>query len=161
LKYLVRTLHLEPGQAFQLTKKGTVGRLLYHLLRNPQEDRQYAISEATHPQHFVVHISQSMAWLEGCRHLTQQGIHDFNRQVEDLLEQEFLIMMDTLASLGIAFEHKKTALQFKERYDLTEDDYSVEALIKCYYRHRKAHRTAQQRRVVIPNCPAPGLALAA
>ena len=151
-KYLRHKLHLLPGQPFQLTKKGSVGRLLYHLLRNPQQDRQYNITEAGYPGRFAVTISSQMGWLNGCRHLTAQGVHDFNRQVEDLIEQEFHTKLDTLAEYGIVFETKAQALRFMDCYGFTEDDYTLDALIKSYYRYRKAQGVARQR-LAIPNCP--------
>lgn len=155
-KYLRRKLHLAPEQAFKLTKKGSVGRVLYHMLRNPQQDRQYAASVAEYPGRFMVAISNQHAWLNGCRHLTDQGTHDFNRQVEDLIEQEFHTKLDTLSEYGIVFETKAQALRFMELYGFTEDDLTLDALIKSYYRYRKAQTLAQQRANSanhIPNCP--------
>ena len=158
-KYLRRRLHLRPEEAFQLTKKGTAGRFLYHVLRNPQTDRQYAASVAEYPGRFVVTISSQMAWLNGCRHLTPQGVHDFNRQIEDLIEQEFYTKLDTLADLGIKFENRAIALRFMEHYGFTEDDITFDALIKSYYRYRKAEKEGKMRssvNIIIPNCPAAG-----
>lgn len=156
-KYLRRKLHLHPEQAFQLTKKGSVGRILYHLLRNPEQDRQYAVSVATYPGRFSVAISDQQAWLKGCRHLTDQAVHDFNRQVEDLIEQEFHIKLDTLAEAGVQFETKQQALRFMDLYGFTEDDYTLDALLKSYYRYRIHERNALLRltgSTDIPNCPA-------
>jgi hypothetical protein len=155
LKYLRRKLHLAEGQPFRLTKKCKVGRFLYHTLRNPQQDRQYSAAVATYPGRFVVHISQQLSWLNGCRHLTDQGVHDFNRHVEDLMEEEFITTVQALADHGIQFETKKVALRFMQSYDLTEDDLTLDALIKAYYRFRKAQYQAAQRLLHIPNCPAP------
>jgi len=163
-KYLRRKLHLRPEESFQLTKKGSVGRLLYHLLRNPQQDRQYAVTTATYSGRFSVNVSNQLAWLNGCRHLTPQGVHDFNRQVEDLMEQEFHTKLDTLAEYGIEFEQKAEALRFLGGYGMTEDDYTLDALIKSYYRYRKAQRVGHERATAplnIPICPAAPLALAA
>jgi len=155
-KYLRRRLHLAPEQAFQLTKKGTAGRFLYHLLRNPEQDRQYSVTVAEYSRRFMVTISNQHAWLKGCRHLTDQGVHDFNRQVEDLIEQEFHTKLDTLAEYGIEFETKGQALRFMDLYGFTEDDLTLDALIKSYYRYRKAQREGQQRAIAslnIPICP--------
>jgi hypothetical protein len=156
-KYLAKKLHLAPGQAFQLTKKGQAGRLLYHMLRNPQQDRQYA-TVASYPQQFLVNVSPQLSWLNGCRHLTDQCVHDFNRQVEDMIEEEFITTLQTLANLGIEFEKKEQSLRFQRMYDLTEDDMTLDALIKCYYRFRKAEEEAQKRANLIPNCPAVAMA---
>ena len=156
-KYLRRRLHLRPEEAFQLTKKGTAGRFLYHVLRNPQEDRQYTASVAEYPGRFAVTISNQLAWLNGCRHLTPQGVHDFNRQIEDLIEQEFHTKLDTLAEYGVQFETKAQALRFMAGYGFTEEDLTLDALIKSYYRYRKAQLLAKARQQAlgnIPNCPA-------
>lgn len=156
-KYLRRRLHLRPEEAFQLTKKGTAGRFLYHVLRNPQEDRQYTASVAEYPGRFAVTISNQLAWLNGCRHLTPQGVHDFNRQIEDLIEQEFHTKIDTLADLGIKFETKAQALRFMDLYGFTEEDLTLDALLKSYYRYRVAEYKAKERAnsaTDIPNCPA-------
>jgi len=156
-KYLRRRLHLRSEEAFQLTKKGSAGRFLYHVLRNPQEDRQYTASVAEYPRRFAVTISGHLAWLNGCRHLTDQGVHDFNRQIEDLIEQEFHTKLDTLADLGIKFETKAQALRFMELYGFTEEDLTLDALIKSYYRYRVAENKGKQRKEAlenIPNCPA-------
>lgn len=153
LKYLRRELHLAEGEPFRLTKKCEVGRFLYHALRNPQQDRQYS-GVAEYSAHFTVHISQQMSWLNGCRHLTVQGIHDFNRQVEDMIQRDFLKTVGTLAEYGIKFETKAVALQFMQGYGITEDDFTLDALIKAYYRFRKSKLEAQQRPNHIPNCPA-------
>jgi len=152
-KYLRRKLHLRQEESFQLTKKGSVGRLLYHLLRNPQQDRQYAVTVGGYPGRFLVSVSNQLAWLNGCRHLTDQGVHDFNRQVEDLIEQEFHTKLDTLAEYGIAFETKAQALRFMEGYGFTEEDYTLDALIKSYYRYRKAQRIGKERAVGAPHIP--------
>ncbi|MDO7849217.1 hypothetical protein Q5H92_22830 [Hymenobacter sp. M29] len=160
-KYLRRKLHLAEGQAYQLSKKHPVGRLLYHLFRNPQEDRQYVISEETHPGRFPLTISHQLNWLNGCRYLSAQGIHDFNRQVEDMMEEEFLTTVKTLAAHSVQFETKAVALRFMDTYDLTEEDMTLDALIKAYYRFRKAQHTAQNRVNNIPNCPALQLQVAA
>jgi hypothetical protein len=48
------------------------------------------------------------------------------------------------------------ALTFMQGYELTEDDVSLEALIKSYYRYRKAQQVAHARAnsaTDIPNCP--------
>lgn len=163
-KYLRRKLHLRPEESFQLTKKGTAGRFLYHILRNPEQDRQYSVTVAEYSRRFSVTISNQRAWLKRCRHLTDQGIHDFNRQVEELIEQEFHTKLDTLAEYGIEFEQKAEALRFLNGYGMTEDDYTLDALIKSYYRYRKAQRVAHERATAplnIPICPAAPLALAA
>jgi hypothetical protein len=156
-KYLRRKLHLRPEQAFQLTKKGSVGRILYHLLRSPEQDRQYSASVQEYPGRFSVSISPQHAWLKSCRYLTDQGVHDFNRQVEDLLEQEFHIKLDTLAEAGVKFETKVQALRFMDHYGFTEDDLTLDALLKSYYRYRIHERNALLRlagAIDIPNCPA-------
>lgn len=160
-KFLARTFHLAPGQAFKLTKKNEIGRMLYHLLRNPQDDRGYAITEEGYPGRFPVTVSQHMGWLNGCRHLTDQAIHDFNRHVEDLIDTEFIKSVTMLSHLGIVFETKQVALKFKALYDLTEDDLTLDALIKSYYRYRKAEKVAHERRNHIPKCPAQLLQAAA
>lgn len=163
-KYLRRKMHLHPGQPFQLTKKGSVGRILYHLLRTPEQDRQYSASVQEYPGRFSVSISDHRAWLKGCRHLTAQGVHDFNRQVEDLIEQEFHIKLDTLAEAGIKFETKVQALRFMALYGFTEDDITLDALLKSYYRYRIHERNALLRlnsASNIPNCPASALEMAA
>ena len=160
-KYLRRKLNLAEGQAYQLSKKSQVGRLLYHLFRNPQEDRQYTISEETHPGRFPLTISYQLNWLNGCRYLSSQGIHDFNRQVEDMIEEEFLTTVKTLAEHSIEFETKQVALRFMTTYDLTDEDMTLDALIKAYYRFRKAQRAGHNRAINIPNCPAPQLQAAA
>jgi hypothetical protein len=155
-KYLRRKLHLGHEQPFKLTKKGTIGRTLYHILRNPQQDRQYTESVATYSGRFAVSISSQMCWLNGCRHLTAQAVHDFNRQVEDMMEEEFHHTLDVLARHGVKFETKAKALHFMEGYGLTEDDISLDALIKSYYRYRKAQLVAGERlnsATHIPNCP--------
>lgn len=156
-KYLRRKLHLGNEQPFKLTKKGTIGRTLYHILRNPQQDRQYTESVATYAGTLHVSISPQMCWLNGCRHLTAQAIHDFNRQVEDMMEEEFHHTLDVLAKHGVKFETKSMALTFMQGYELTEDDVSLDALIKSYYRYRKAQQVAHDRvnsATDIPNCPA-------
>ncbi len=160
-KYLRRTLHLAPGQAFRLTKKDKAGRLLYHLLRNPQQDRQYDAGVAAYPERFLVHVSQQMSWLSGCRHLTSQAVHDFNRHVEDLIELEFITMVTTLSAFGIVFETKQAALSFLALNGFTDEDYTFAALVQMYYRYRKAQKTAQKAMATaaqpynyIPNCPA-------
>lgn len=165
-KYLRRKLHLGPEQPFKLTKKGTIGRTLYHILRNPQQDRQYTESVATYAGSFDVSISSQMCWLNGCRHLTAQAVHDFNRQVEDMMEEEFHHELVVLAKHGVKFETRAKALEFMDGYGLTEDDVSLEALIKSYYRYRKAQQVAHERinsATHIPICPvaAPALRLAA
>ena len=160
-KYLRRKLSLAEGQAYQLSKKSQVGRLLYHLFRNPQEDRQYIISEESHPGRFPLTISHQLNWLNGCRYLSAQGIHDFNRQVEDMIEEEFLTTVKTLADHGVQFETKQVALRFMSTYEMTEEDLTLDALIKAYYRFRKAQQTGQNRVNNIPNCPAPRLQAAA
>jgi hypothetical protein len=163
-KYLRRKLHLGHEQAFKLTKKGTIGRTLYHILRNPQQDRQYTENVATYAGNFSVSISPQMCWLNGCRHLTAQAIHDFNRQVEDMMEEEFHHELDVLAKHGVKFETKGKALAFMEGYGLTEDDLTLDALLKSYYRYRKAQQVAHERANSasnIPNCPAPALEMAA
>lgn len=155
-KYLRRKLHLGPEQPFLVTKKCTAGRLLYHLLCNPQQDNQYDTSVAKYPGRLLVHISQQRAWLNGCRHLTPQGVHDFNRQVEDEIEREFHTTLDTLRNYGLEFETKAQALRFMELYGFTEDDITLDALLKSYYRYRQAERKAAARVVAtapIPNCP--------
>jgi hypothetical protein len=73
-----------------------------------------------YPGRFAVTISNHLAWLNGCWHLTPQGVYDFNRQMEDLIEQEFHIKLDTLAGLGLKFETKAIALRFMDRYGFTE-----------------------------------------
>jgi len=156
-KYLRRKLHLGHAQPFKLTKKGTIGRTLYHILRNPQQDRQYTETVATYAGSFAVSISSQMCWLNGCRHLTAQAIHDFNRQVEDMMEEEFHHELDVLAKHGVKFETKRQALTFMEGYGFTEDDVTLDALIKSYYRYRKAQQVAHGRvnsATDIPNCPA-------
>lgn len=155
-KYLRRKLHLHADEAFQLTKKGSVGRILYHLLRNPEQDRQYSVV-AGYPGRFSVAISDQQAWLKGCRHLTDQAVHDFNRQVEDLIEQDFHTRLDALADAGVRFETKQQALRFMNHYGFTEDDYTLDALLKSYYRYRIHERKALLRLMGatdIPNCPA-------
>jgi hypothetical protein len=155
-KYLRRKLHLGHEQPFKLTKKGTIGRPLYHFLRSTQEDRQYTESVEAYTGRLEVHISNQMAWLKGCRYLTTQAIHDFNRQVEDMMEEEFHHELDVLAKHGVKFETKAKALDFMEGYGLTEDDVSLETLIKSYYRYRKAQQVAHSRinnTTHIPNCP--------
>jgi hypothetical protein len=164
-KYLRRKLHLGQQQSFRLTKKGTVGRTLYHILRNPQQDRQYTETVAAYAGSLEVSISPQMCWLNGCRHLTAQAIHDFNRQVEDMMEEEFHHKLDVLVEHGVKFETKGAALRFMDMYGFTEEDLSLDALLKSYYRYRKAQHTANSRAnsaTDIPNCPAPeALALAA
>ncbi len=160
-KYLAREFHLAPGQAFQVSKKNEVGRMLYHLLRNPQDDKGYSITKEAYPAHLLVTVSQHMSWLNGCRHLTDQAIHDFNRQVEDMIDKEFIKSVKMLGALGIVFETKKVALEFKALYDLTEEDMTLDALIKSYYRYRKAQKVAADRLNHIPNCPASNLQVAA
>jgi hypothetical protein len=157
-KYLRRKLHLGHEQPFKLTKKGTIGRTLYHILRNPQQDRQYTETVATYTGSLLVSISPQMCWLNGCRHLTAQAIHDFNRQVEDMMEEEFHHTLDVLVQHGVKFETKGKALHFMEGYGFTEDDLTLEALLKSYYRYRKAQHTAHIRinsTTDIPNCPVP------
>jgi hypothetical protein len=112
---------------------------------------------AEYPGRFAVTISNQLAWLNGCRHLTPQGVHDFNRQIEDLIEQEFHTKLDTLAEYGVQFETKAQALRFMDGYGFTEEDLTLDALIKSYYRYRKAQVVAKERAnsaTLIPNCPA-------
>ena len=160
LKYLRRELQLVEGQAFRLTKTCEVGRFLYHALRNPQQDRQYN-GVAMYTERFTVHVSQQMSWLNGCRHLTDQGVHDFNRQVEDMMKRDFLKTVNVLADHGVHFETKKVALRFMDGYGITEEDMTLDALVKAHYRFRKAQQTALNRQVSIPICPAPQLQAAA
>jgi hypothetical protein len=157
-KYLRRKLRLGQEQSFRLTKKGVIGRTLYHILRNPQQDRQYVEAVATYAGQFAVSISDAMCWLKGCRHLTAQAIHDFNRQVEDMMLEEFHLKLDTLSEHGVVFETKTMALRFMELNGFTEEDMSLDALLKSYYRYRKGEirgKLTLQSTTNIPNCPLP------
>lgn len=157
-KYLRRKLHLGQQQSFRLTKKGVIGRTLYHILRNPQQDRQYVEAVATYAGQFAVSISPQMCWLNGCRHLTAQAIHDFNRQVEDVMLEEFHHKLDVLLEHGVKFETKKAALAYMELNGFTEEDLTLDALLKSYYRYRQAQHKAKLRvnsATDIPNCPLP------
>jgi len=157
-KYLRRKLRLGQQQAFRLTKKGTVGRTLYHILRNPQQDRQYVEAVNTYAGQFAVSISDTMCWLKGCRHLTAQAIHDFNRQIEDMMLEEFHLKLDVLSEYGVKFETKTEALRFMEANGFTEEDLSLDALLKSYYRYRKGELRGQlslKSTTDIPNCPLP------
>ncbi len=131
-----------------------MGRLLYHLLRNPQEDKSYTITAEKYPEQFVVSVSHHRSWLNGCRHLTTLVVHDFNRQVEELIDKEFITRLKMLSEYGIAFETKAEAVRFQQLYDFTEDDLALDTLIKMYYRYRKAQKVAADRLNHIPNCPA-------
>jgi hypothetical protein len=157
-KYLRRKLGLGQQQSFRLTKKGPIGRTLYHILRNPQQDRQYVESVATYAGQFAVSISPQMCWLNGCRHLTAQAIHDFNRQVEDIMLDEFHHTLDVLSEHGVKFETKSAALRFMDLNGFTEEDLSLDSLLKSYYRYRKAQLRGKQvleSAANIPNCPLP------
>lgn len=134
-KYLRCKLRLGPEGAFHLTKRVTVGRLLYHLLRNPQLDSQYNASVAAYSGRLLVHVSRRLAWHNSAG-LTSLGAHDFNRQVEGLIEAELHVTLDTLRSYGVAGETKAQTLRFMEQYDFTEDDITLDALLKSYYRYR-------------------------
>ena len=160
-KYLRRKLELAEGQAYRLTKKSQIGRLLYHLFRNPQDDKQYTIAPETHSARFSLSISHKLSWSHSCRYLTNQGIHDFNRQVEDMIEEDFLATVKVLSAYGVRFETKQVALDFMKLYDFTEEDITLDALIKAYYRFRKAQNVGQNRMKKVPNCPALQLQAAA
>ncbi|MCA8830165.1 hypothetical protein [Hymenobacter pini] len=157
LKYLLKKMNLIGRQEpFRLSKSSQAGRLLYHLLRKPEQDRQYDTSVGQYPQTLTVAISKKMVWLDGCRHLTAQAIHDFNRQVEDMLEEEFLSSLRVLREYGVPIETKQYAKDFMALYDFTEDDISLDALIKADYRRRKAagQRLAPVKPAVsMPKCP--------
>jgi hypothetical protein len=152
-KYLRRKLRLAPGQAYKLGKTSQVGRLLYHIFRNPQEDNQYVIAPETHSERFPVTISHKLSWSHSCRYLSTQGVHDFNRQVEDMIEEDFLLIIQTLVDHEVRFETKQVALRFMAQYDMTESDMTLDALIKAYYRVRKAEEKAKNAGNNIPNCP--------
>lgn len=157
LKFLQKKLELTgKTEPFRLSKRGQVGRMLYHLLRTPQTDRQYDCSVQQYPQSFQVTVSAQMSWLNGCRHLTAQGVHDFNRQVEDMIEEEFLNCLRVLRDFGVPVETKQYAKDFMSLYGFTDDDYSLEALIKSDYRRRKAQKQVVNpvhKAVFIPKCP--------
>lgn|GEM_PF-3168243 len=157
LKFLLKKLDLKgKEEPFRLSKRSQAGRLLYHLLRTPQQDRQYDMSVQQYPQTFQVVVSANMSWLNGCRHLTAMAVHDFNRQVEDMIEEEFLSCLQVLRQYGVSIETKQFAKNFMELYGFTEDDFSLDMLIKADYRRRKAMIAKENKGkspVFIPNCP--------
>lgn len=153
-KYLHDKQLLSETGEFKLTKKGPVGRMLYHILRSPQTDRQYVIDVQQYSQTVNVLISDTMGWLKGCRFLTEQGIHDFNRQIEDLIQEEFMAMVLMLHRLGFQAEIKKVAVLFMDEYGFTDEDFTPESLTKAYYRRRKSRENkVVPTLLVIPNCP--------
>ncbi|MDF7810492.1 hypothetical protein [Hymenobacter sp. YC55] len=153
LKFLEKKLVIENNEPFPVGKKSQVGRMLYHLLRTPQDDRQYDCSAEQYPVKFVVSVSHHLSWLNGCRYLTPQAIHDFNRQVEDMIEEEFLNCLRVLRAYGVQVETKQFAKDFMSLYGFTEDDFSLDALIKAEYRRRKAAERLQKPFFLIPKCP--------
>ena len=163
LKFLLVKMDLKgKEEPFRLSKRSQAGRLLYHLLRKPEQDRQYDTSVEQYPQTLNVAISTKMVWMDGCRHLTAQAIHDFNRQVEDMIEEEFLSCLQVLRQYGVPVETKQYAKGFMELYGFSEDDITLDALIKADYRRRKALKAAENQlkpAVSIPNCPPAATAL--
>ncbi|MBC6988553.1 hypothetical protein [Hymenobacter sp. BT491] len=160
LKFLLKKLDLEGKEPYRLSKRGQVGRILYHLLRTPKQDRQYD-TVAQYPAKFSVVISPQMSWLDGCRHLTSQGIHDFNRQIEDMIEEEFINCLQVLRKYSVQVETKKYARDFMDLYGFTDEDFSPDALTKAYYRRRKALQNSLKQAFSIPNCPSSAKALTA
>ena len=155
-KYLCQKLMLAGNEAFRLTKKNQIGRILYHLLRTPQVDRQYAEQVGEYPACFHVTVSSTMSWLNGCRHLTEQGIHDFNRQVEDMIEEEFINRLEAVLAVVPGMQVKAFTLHFMALYGFTDEDFTPDALIKAHYRRRKARPYEKPVTKVIfpiPNCP--------
>lgn len=63
--------------------------------------------------------------------------YDFNRMVEMMLDHEFQFFVDTAVNFG----HKKiyqAFYDFREKFDLTEDDLTLKTMEKRYERYRKA-----------------------
>lgn len=140
--YLERKLLLAPGQAFTLTKCGQVGRTLYLLLRNAEDDRKYGKWVKEFPDYLEVFVPDHMKFLNRCRFMTSQAIHDFNRQIENMMEEEVLTLMEHLEHLGLNPGVTATLDRFLSKYGLESDGQLFEALRRQYYRRKDSQKEA-------------------
>lgn len=130
-KYL---LHELGGEPIRISNKDRFGAFLQRLLQRNAAIR-HSYSE---PQDTIIQFELPWDYLtrNGCQ-VTHEAVHRFKQflreefysSLKNYLDAATLYNPDLLIRQGIE--------DFMDRYDLTEDDISYEALKKHYYRARK------------------------
>ncbi|RNI27639.1 hypothetical protein EFA69_16100 [Rufibacter immobilis] len=143
LKYLEASLFLQENEIYKLSKLDAFGLFLNTLMRRPLDDIQYHNYLKRYTAIFQVSVKVDEIVIMGFK-LTPQGMVDFNNFVEGIIRSEFHAYVDYALEYGSS-SRAKAFLKFREKYNMSEEDYPFETMKKSYdrYRERKLNKITE------------------
>ncbi|QCR23091.1 hypothetical protein [Pontibacter sp. SGAir0037] len=130
-KYL--QVHLGPD--YKLSETDHIGMYLYNLLRQPLQDKQYDKSVEKYTAKFPVRIVSSTVMNKRCKNCSSYTFYKFNTFIQNLLKAELHAYVDNHREFGLTMHG--AIVEFMEKYDFCDEDYTFEALKKSYQRWKE------------------------
>lgn len=131
--YSAKYLNQVFSHCFRLTKRNSIGVLLFYLLHRNNERKEYDEYMSHYSAHVNVTISDGYSFKYGARELSSFCIVHFNTFVEDQFKREFFTYVEISLDYGTTL--KDSIESFMKKYNLTDADITFDTLKKSYQRY--------------------------
>jgi hypothetical protein len=131
-KYIARKHNISP---FVVSRENAFGLFLYNsLVKLKEQPRIAPLDRTVYSQQLRLGLSEDLYRRQGW-YIHPKKEYDFNRLVEMMMDNDLQLFMDTRADTDIKIY--QSFYDFREKFDLTEDEWALKMMSKRYERYRK------------------------
>ncbi len=133
LKYLEATV----GNPYKMNENDFVGIYLLSAMKRQRNEKQDGDNLQLYNERFTLNVSRHYVYNWNVQSVTSSTILTFNHYIDAIFRHNFICWMDVITQDTKSIDMKQAVETFKNKYLISEQDMSWDALYKFYYRHRK------------------------